>query len=316
MPTFRPLEPSHSADVHALVRRCEIADDIPIVTPVEEIEEMFDEPHFDPSLDGWVIEADGGVVGWGRIHHTPSGVGQERAYVLGDVDPAWRGRGLGRRLLARQIDRARTVVRGYHHRLPGFIRAHAYDWRWDTQAIYEEAGMAAVRYNDELLRPLDALPAPPSPTAHFTISRWNESHQEPARLVMNSAFADHWGSTPRNPEVWRSHLIGYGSRLDLSFVAFAGDQMIGATTNFHIAQDEELTGRLDGWIGMLGVVRSWRKRGVASALIVESLHAFAEAGFTHAMLGVDSANPTGAYSLYTGLGFQPVHRSVTYELQA
>ncbi|MGF1668558.1 MAG: GNAT family N-acetyltransferase [Acidimicrobiia bacterium] len=313
MPNFRPLDRSDTSSVHALVRRCELADDIPIVTPVEEIEEMFDEPHFQPALDGWVIEVDDAIIGWGRIYHTPSGVGQERAYLLGDIDPRWRGQGIGRALLARQIDRARAVLASYEHALPGFIRTHAYDWRQDALGLYEAASMAAVRYSDELIRPLDVVPPRPS-GAEFTIHRWNEAHADPARLVMNAAFADHWGSTPRDSEAWQTHLTSYGTRLDLSFVAFAGDEMIGGTTNFHVPEDEEVTDRRDGWIGMLGVLRPWRKRGVASALIIESLHAFAEAGFTHAMLGVDSANPSGAYTLYTGLGFRPLHRSVTYEL--
>ncbi|CAN5783590.1 hypothetical protein BH23ACT5_BH23ACT5_08590 [soil metagenome] len=76
-----------------------------------------------------------------------------------------------------------------------------------------------------------------------------------------------------------------------------------------------MTGRVDGWIDHLGVVRDWRRKGLASALISASLGAFKSAGFSHAMIGVDRDNPTGASSLYRNLGFEPLHRTVTSELR-
>jgi mycothiol synthase len=297
-----------------LIRRCERADGIPIVTPLDEVTQMFDEPFFDPGLDGWVAEDGGETIAWGRVYHTPSTERLERAFLLGDVDPDRRRRGVGRHLISLQVERATSLLNASDHDLPRFIRAEAYEWLDGRRALFEAAGLTAVRYHDELIRPLDAMPEP-APPADVIVERFDEVHSEPCRLLMNAAFADHWGSTPRSDESWTTMLAEYGQRPDLSFVAVAADgEVIGATLNFHVPEDEEVTGRLDGWIGMLGVLRPWRKRGVASALIVASLRAFAEAGLTHAMLGVDSANPSGAYSLYTGLGFHPLHRSVTYQL--
>ena len=63
------------------------------------------------------------------------------------------------------------------------------------------------------------------------------------------------------------------------------------------------------------VRRELRKRGVASALITWSLHAFAQGGFTHAMLGVDADNPTGAHRLYKALGFERERRSITHQIE-
>jgi len=60
--------------------------------------------------------------------------------------------------------------------------------------------------------------------------------------------------------------------------------------------------------------QAWRGRGVASALVVRSLQAFEAAGLSHAALGVDGDNPTGAAHLYRSLGFEPHRRSVTYEI--
>ena len=276
---------------------------------------MFDEPSFDPELDGWVAEDGGEPIAWGRVYHTPSTERLERAFLLGDVHPDWRRGGLGRRLIDLQLERATRLLHASDHELPRFVRAHTYEWRHDVRALFEVTGLTAVRYHDELIRPLDAVPAPTSP-ADVIVERFDDTRSEPCRMLMNAAFADHWGSTARSGESWATMLAEYGQRPDLSFVAVAPDgEVIGATLNFHVPEDEEVTGRLDGWIGMLGVLRPWRKRGVASALIVASLHAFAGAGFTHAMLGVDSANPTGAYSLYESHGFEQQHRSVTYQIE-
>lgn len=108
-------------------------------------------------------------------------------------------------------------------------------------------------------------------------------------------------------------MTAHGTRLDVSVMAFAGAELVGISLNDHYPDDEEVTGRRDGWIQSIGVLRSWRGRGVASALIAASLRAFADAGFTHAMLGVDTDSPSAAPRLYRRLGFATVHRSVTFE---
>jgi ribosomal protein S18 acetylase RimI-like enzyme len=48
-------------------------------------------------------------------------------------------------------------------------------------------------------------------------------------------------------------------------------------------------------------------------VVAASLERFRAADFTHAMIGVDTDNTTGAAGLYRRLGFEPVHRSVAYE---
>jgi ribosomal protein S18 acetylase RimI-like enzyme len=132
--------------------------------------------------------------------------------------------------------------------------------------------------------------------------------------VRNESFADHWGSTPTDPEAWEHALATAGNRLDLSFLALDGDRVVGVCRNGHFPDDEAVTGRRDGWILQVGVVRSHRKRGIASALIAASHAAFRDAGMTHAALGVDSENPTGAYQLYERLGYRPMRRSITYQM--
>jgi mycothiol synthase len=85
--------------------------------------------------------------------------------------------------------------------------------------------------------------------------------------------------------------------------------------NTRFPDDDELLGRREGWIDNLGTLPEWRGRGVATALIAHSLHAFAGDGLTHASIGVDSDNPSGAARLYRNLGFEPRQRSVTWQIE-
>jgi ribosomal protein S18 acetylase RimI-like enzyme len=300
--------------VHRLMRRIEEHDRIPIATPRQELEEWLDEPHFDLTQDARLVEDGGAIVGWGRIWHQPSDARLERAYLFGGVDPAHRNRGLGSALLRWQLERGAVKMQNAASGLPRYLRTHAYDFQESATRLYARHGMAIVRYGDEMLRDLADLPPAPS-IPGIAIVPWESSHSEGARVALNDAFADHWGSTPRSQESWAHVLASSGSRLDLSFMALDGDAVVGASCNAHFPDDEAVTGRRDGWIMQVGVVRSHRKRGIASALILASHAAFQAAGLTHAALGVDSENPTGAYQLYERLGYRRVRRAVTYEME-
>jgi mycothiol synthase len=107
---------------------------------------------------------------------------------------------------------------------------------------------------------------------------------------------------------------GSTTRLDLSRIALRDGRVVGYSINEHYPEDVEVTGRLDGWIANLGVRREERGRGVASALIAASIDAFRAVGFDHAMLDVDSANPSNAHELYRRLGFELDRTEVAHEL--
>jgi len=62
-------------------------------------------------------------------------------------------------------------------------------------------------------------------------------------------------------------------------------------------------------------LKEYRKRGIASALLVASMKRMKDAGFESAGLDVDSANPTGAHGLYQRLGFTITFQSTIWERQ-
>ena len=80
---------------------------------------------------------------------------------------------------------------------------------------------------------------------------------------------------------------------DLWFLALAGDEIVGTCLCFPYEET--------GWIRQLAVAEAYRKRGLGSALLLHSFHAFKQRGYQKVGLAVESAN-NNAYRLYERVG--------------
>ena len=73
-----------------------------------------------------------------------------------------------------------------------------------------------------------------------------------------------------------------------------GDELAAISLNaWHFSGDPQF-----GWIHVLGVRPAWRRRGLATALLLHSFRDFKQRGATRVGLGVDGENTTGAVRLY------------------
>jgi ribosomal protein S18 acetylase RimI-like enzyme len=318
--SLRPVTVGDRPAVRDVIVAANLADGVPQVVTLDEVEEDLDDNSVVLATDARVaVDGESGaVVGYAFCHHIPSEVVEERVYVFGDVHPDWRRQGIGGSLLGWGKQRAEQQLRSATHDLPKYIRVDGYDYCAADHALFASQGFAPVRYFEELLRPLDDLPPEPAADAiaGLRIVPWSDERSEDIRIEKNTAFGDHWGSTPNTPESWSTMTTGHGSYRECSFFAVDDDDRVVAHCfNSRYSEDDESLGRRDGWITSLGTLREWRGRGVATALIDTSLHAFARAGLTHASIGVDSANPSGANELYRRLGFESNQRSITHQIQ-
>lgn len=300
--------------VSDLINRYERFWELPVVTPASEVEDDFGEPFVDSELDTRGYWLDGSLVAYGLVWHRPSGAREERAILIGVVDPDYRGQGIGRHLLDWQIKRGRESLSSCDPTLPWYIRTREFDWVDDSFRLYRRFGLEPVRFMTEMIRVLDA-PVVPRSVDGVEILPWDRSLDEGTREALNEAFGDHWGSTHIDEDSFQ-HLVERNAiRLDLSFQAVAGGEVIGYSLNGVFPDDEQVTGRREGWVRSLGVKQAWRGKGVASALIENSFNAFIDAGLTHSMLGVDTENPTGAFGLYEGLGYEVLHGTVITQFE-
>lgn len=216
--------------------------------------------------------------------------------------------------MAWEVERATSILTAIEGPVPRYLRADEWDWIEESHRMYHRFGLEPVRYFTEMLKPLDGHEQVAAVDG-VEISAYDRSLDREVLHAHNSSFADHWGSTPMDHASFAHYLSGDGIRLDLSFIASVDGDVVGYTLNHHYPEDEDLLGRRDGWISTLGVVREWRKKGIATALLKTSFNAFLEAGMTHSAIGVDTENPTGALDLYTGLGYEPTHRTITSQLE-
>jgi ribosomal protein S18 acetylase RimI-like enzyme len=153
-----------------------------------------------------------------------------------------------------------------------------------------------------LRQPLPERPLP----AGLILRNYAPELDEGMRQTRNESFSDGWHFDPVSPGDWQRNFVQrFDFRSDLSFAVLAGEEVVAYSMNRFDPIAAERTGLKVGWIGSLGTRRAWRKRGLASALLVASMRAFQAVGLEYAGLGVDAENPTGALSLYEGLGFSP-----------
>jgi len=313
---YRAATLADAPEIRDLIVRSERHDGVPRVLELDElIEEMADES-VDLAERSLAALADGHIVGYTIVHHKRADVVEQRCHLEGTVDPAFRGQGVGRALVEFATERARAALVAIDDDLPKFIRLAAYDYIESVHRLAARMGFTPARYFDELLRPLTDLPERVT-IEGLRILPWPSDRDEEIRASKNTAFLDHWGSVPTPAAAWHDQLHGYSGRPDLSFVAVDArtDEVVAMLATSRYEADDELLGRRDGWIQTLGTLREWRGRGVGSALITEALHAYVAEGLTHASLGVDSENPSGAARLYRSLGFEPRQRMITHQIE-
>ena len=315
--TCRPMRPSDIGAVVEVANLSRARDAIEQVLDPTEFAELLEAHGADLERDARVLVAAGTIVGWVHTLHQESATDEPRCWVFGEVDPDWRGRGHGGRLLDWGVARARQQLRDAGRAKHGFVCADAYAQQSDRDALLRSRGLRPARWFEELLRPLADLPRVPV-VPGVSILPWPPDRDEEILRVRDEAFADHWGTAAMTAEVWRNTCRGFGARPDLSLVAVEAERgrVVSFCLNHRYPADDPVTGRRDGSIDTLGTLRSWRGRGIATALLATSLDRFAAAGLTHATIEVDSDSPTGAGRLYRSLGFAPVHRSAVYQLPA
>lgn len=310
---FRPLRETDFDDVAALFTEGSIADGRPISRVGEELREEFETGKVDLANHTCSAWSGDQLVGATYAYHLKSDVRQECCYVFGSVRPSFRGQGFGRRLLREILGTAEQLLVESASEVPKVIRANVSHANFSEMLLLEREGLKPVRYFPDLHRSL-AIPISPTVPLGFRVIPWDLARNEEIRLVKNLAFRDHWGSVPMSPEHWKSQTTGFGSQLDLSFVAVSPeDEVVGYLLTHRYENDDSLVGAKYAWVDNIGTLAAWRGRGVATQLLTEALISYRDAGIEYAALGVDSDNPTGAFRLYESLGFQLWRQTVMFE---
>ncbi|HEY6397704.1 MAG TPA: GNAT family N-acetyltransferase [Solirubrobacteraceae bacterium] len=245
-----------------------------------------------------VVRAGERIVGYGAVRERG-----ERWDAEGYVHPDALGRGIGK-LIATGLEQ--------HAARRGACRIHSSVLEADSagRRLLESLGYSAVRVFRELRIALEAPPAAPEWPAGLRIVPFDpERDAREFHTAQEEAFADHWEYTPHGFESWsKEHLASERFDATLWCVVRAGTEIAAGT----ICTGDTYGG---GWIQVLFTRRRWRKRGMATALLRESFRRFWERGEHSIGLGVDTANPTGAFRLYESAGMAATLGLAIYEKQ-
>ena len=284
----------------------------PIVHTVEELNEEFSSEA--TSLDDVLVweSAEGELVGVGYTMLLP-GESLARCYLFGGVVPEWRSRGIGGALIDQLIDRSERRLHGCSSERR-VIRTHRPTTSNIAAQILRARDFSVVRYFTDMHR--DTNDAPAAVLADdYRIGTWDPSRSEEIRLLKNLAFNDHWGSTPSSADAWRSTVDSSATRLDLSrTVTATNGELVGLLLTRRHPADDETLGAKYAWMDLIATHPDHRGRGIAAAMIIDTLTAYRRDGIERAALEVDADSPTGAHRLYAKLGFEPWHAVETDEL--
>ena len=174
------------------------------------------------------------------------------------------------------------------------------------------AGFEPFTYSAEMVRhSVDNLPDHRLPDG-LEIRTVNDDQLRTIWKAEAEAFRDHWGYVEPTEDSYASWLAFPYNDPTLWKVAWDDEDVAGQVRSFiDTAQNDEYS-RQRGYTESISTTRGWRSRGVAKALIVESIRELAARGMTEVALGVHTENPNGAFDLYAGLGYEVVSRSTTY----
>ena len=184
-------------------------------------------------------------------------------------------------------------------------------------ALLRQAGLSLARYSLEMLRPLVGESIPPLVVPEgITLRTYRHPLDNPAaNAAINEAFRDHWASVEISDEQ-RAYVFSAGYvQPEVSVVAWADNEIVGACYSDFSPLRFERTGRREGYVDTLCVRRPWRRRGVATAMLAWTLREAAARGLEAVSLGMDAENPTGAKQLYERIGFREVDRFHIYRKQ-
>ena len=270
-------------------------------------EELLDDwaaPGFEFDRDTIVAETpDGAIVGYGIVLAIDPSV---QTFGMAKVHPGHMGRGLGTALCAG------TELRAAARLDPGEtspFRSGAPETDHAAADLFVGRGYRHVRSFWHMQRELPGDQIAASAPDGITLRMGSPDDERVMHDVIDEAFREHFGYEPQTFEHWQQWMRGStGYDPTLCVLASAGDHPAGVSLN--MTSDDGI-----GWIGDLGVLAAFRRRGVARALLARSFLELAARGHHEVRLGVDTENTTGATHVYETVGMTVRRRYDVYEKQ-
>lgn len=176
----------------------------------------------------------------------------------------------------------------------------------------DRRGFSLVRHAHRMVIDLTELVAEPAWPDGIEVRTFAPGDERVFYDAHQETFRDSWEPIEEPYDEWAHWLLAPPSLVpDLWFLAVAEGEPAG----FAICHPHRTSADM-GWIRILGVRRSWRRRGLGRALLLHAFAEFRQRGFRLAGLGVDAESLTGANRLYESAGMHITARFSIYEKAA
>jgi ribosomal protein S18 acetylase RimI-like enzyme len=266
----------------------------------------------DPYKDMIFAEVNAETVAYSRVEWWQEEDPNDRIYthfVL--IAPEWREKGIEQAMIQWCEKRLLEIAEGHPQDSKRVFRTYSSAVKSPFNKILESLGYEVERYFIEMSRSLDVIPNVELPTG-IEVRAVKEQDERKVWDANVEAFRDHWGFSPPTEKDYVGFKKSKYWQPNLWQVAWDGDQVVSSVMNYIDDDHNEKFNRKRGWTENISTRREWRRRGIAKALIVRSMHMHKDKGMTEVALGVDTQNPSGALKLYESLGYEKDKTHMTF----
>ena len=267
------------------------------------------DPNWDFGRDSHVaLGPRGEIVGWTEIYDRGGHALIELA--AGEVLPPHRGKGVAKALLAWALRRASEEIHLADPDVEVLVRCGVDSREVYARRLLEAEEFAPVRHFHSMRIGLENEPgAPVWPEGIRVRSMRRPDDDEAFFAVKRESFLDPWGMAPIPFEEGLKRFRDWidGDALfdpELFRGAWDGDELAGVCFTIPKWNGDPTIGD----VTILGVRRSWRRRGLATALLRDAFALCRARGLVAVGLGVDVAGETRALDLYEKEGMRIVRR--------
>ncbi|NJD59396.1 MAG: GNAT family N-acetyltransferase [Anaerolineae bacterium] len=267
-----------------------------------------------PQRDLLIGEVDGAMVGYTR-GWWEEGENGVRVYAQnGFLVPEWRRKGIGTALLREMENRLREVASAHPAELEKVFQVNVSQHQTGTKVMLEHAGYEPVRHFYSMVRPsLENIIEYPLPEG-LEVRMAEPDHYRAIWKAIAETSRDEWGHHELTEQDYQDWLLGELFQPELWQVAWdvVTGEVAGTVLTYIHHQENQQFKRLRGYTEGIGVIRPWRRRGLARALISLSLKAQREAGMTESALVADTDSTSNVVTLYESCGFQVAKKDTLF----
>jgi mycothiol synthase len=306
------LRPPRPADAEPIVAMMNAETEAFIGVPIAGVEwvaTMWSAPSADLEADFAVVHTDDGdLAAYLLVQGDPP---YTEVFAFGVVALPYHGRGLGAAILAETERRARRLVDLAAPERRVVLHAGALADEPRASALLAQHGYAEVRRFSQMQTDFEQPPAAPAAVPGIEIRPVVEGQESAVYACVAEAFADHWGEGFPSEEDWIHHHVTGTEHYhpELWWLAWQGSELAGALCGQPNAEENATL----GYVGLVGVRRAFRGRGIAEALLRTSFVRFHALGRLGVCLHVDTESVTGATRLYERVGMVSHPRFATWE---